>query len=174
VSLFDPFDANLSLSALVTRMDVTSDMTYSKYNVHTRTIIFECDIASMQGLGHTHRSQRKDSENQIISILEYHAKFGRYISMTTIHKISNLNMLTLRKALVRMTREGILKLYRGSRNSKLYCISGLEEHFEYLRLVKEYPLGEAEAHKLFSEDFIKNESGYYRRKSRDTHTDLIP
>jgi len=131
--------------------------------VYTRTIIFECDIAFMQGLGDTQRTQRKETENQILSSLEYQAKHGRLISMTTIHKLTNLNMITLRKALVRMTREGILKLYRGYSNSKLYCISELDDHIEYCRLVKEYPLGEAEAHKLFSKDFTKNDAGFYTR-----------
>ena len=139
--------------------------------MYTRTIIFECDIAFMQGLGDTQSSQRIDSENRILSILEYHAKYGSYVSMTTIHKISNLNMLTLRKALVRMTREGILKLYRGNRNSKLYCISGIEDHFEYISLMRETP---DLAKEYISKDFIKNEAGYYIRKTRDTHTDLIP
>ena len=39
----------------------------------------------------------------------------------------------------------------------------LEDHFEYIRLVKEYPLGVVEAQELFSKDFIKNEDGYMVR-----------
>jgi hypothetical protein len=132
--------------------------------VYNRTIIFQCDSTSMRGLGEYQKNKRDVTVNRVLGALEYYSKKGIRLSIRSIHKITGINMITLRKTLTRLARNHVLREVNGLKNSKLYCIFELDDHIEYLNLLKEFPLGEAQAKKLFSKDFVEHEDGYMVRK----------
>jgi len=119
----------------------------------------------MQGLGKYHRLKRQKTVYRILSLLNYYSSTGHRLSIRFIHKLTGIEMLTLRKTLTRLAKNGVLKEQRGGRNSKLYCISEFDDHIDYCKQVRDLSrtMSPEGVKDLLSYSFIKNEAGFYIR-----------
>ncbi len=99
----------------------------------------------MQGFGDYHRKKIVATENRIYQTLDYYSYLGKRLSIRMIHKITRIEMKTLRKTLIRMTKEKVLEevTWLMGWNSKKYCLWKLRDHVEFMELIKGQDMDQA-------------------------------
>jgi len=109
-----------------------------------------------------------DSESKILNFLHRYITFGNWYTQRNLHESTGIEMKTLRKTLDRLVNQERIDEYRGTRNSKLFCLPGTRDNIDYHSMIREFTkdhfLTVKEAEETLDKLFKWNENGLKVRR----------
>jgi len=122
-----------------------------------------------RGLGQYQIDWRVDTESRILNCLwKFSKSFGMWINVRGLHRETKVETKTLRNTLERLLKDGRIREYRGTYNSRLFCITGLHDHIEHHReyrsLISDRVGTRDECLKMLSKRYKQNDDGVFVKR----------
>ena len=109
-----------------------------------------------------------DSESRILNFLHRYKRFGNWSNQRILQESTGLEMKTLRKTLDRLIGQEKIQEYRGTRNSKLFCLPGTKDNIDYHSIIRDHIKDRyftvKEVEETLDKLFTKNKDGLMVRK----------